>query len=176
MFGIGMPELILIMAIALIVIGPKKLPDLARSLGRALGEFKKATGELKSSLGVDEELGDVKHAFDEMNQDIKDAVNVNPLQPTDKNTGQTVPDKTDPDKTAPDKTAPDKTDRADSVSVEKLAEEGVTPDSQTESPDDVIEKTAEPAEREAYAFEIDETDSLKETIAKKNRGESVGDE
>ena len=165
MFGIGMPELILIMAIALIVIGPKKLPDLARSLGRALGEFKKATGELKSSLGVDEELGDVKHAFDEMNQDIKDAVNVNPLQPAKKNNGQTVPDKTDPDKT----------DKADSVSVEKLAEEGVAPDPQMKSPDDVIEKTDEPVDREATVSEIDETDSLKETIAKKDRGESVGD-
>lgn len=171
MFGIGMPELILIMAIALIVIGPKKLPDLARSLGRALGEFKKATGELKSSLGVDEELGDVKHAFDEMNQDIKDAVNVNPLQPAKKNNGQTVPDKT-----GPDKTDPDKANRADSISVEKPAEEGVAPDSHMESPDDVIEKTAEPADREATVSEIDETDSLKDTIAKKDRGESVGDE
>ncbi len=165
MFGIGMPELILIMAIALIVIGPKKLPDLARSLGRALGEFKKATGELKSSLGVDEELGDVKHAFDEMNQDIKDAVNVNPLQSA-KNNGQTVPDKTDPNKT----------DGANSVSVEKPAEEGVAPDSQMENPGNVIEKTAAPADREEYVFETDETDSLKETIAKKDPGESVGDE
>ncbi len=170
MFGIGMPELILIMAVALIVIGPKKLPDLARSLGRALGEFKKATGELKSSLGVDEELGDVKHAFDEMNQDIKDAVNVNPLQPA-KNNGQTVPDKT-----GPDKTDPNKTDKADSVLVEKPTEEGVAPDSQMENPDNVIEKTTEPAYREAYASETDETNSLKETIAKKDRGESVGDE
>jgi sec-independent protein translocase protein TatB len=42
MFGIGMPEMILILAVALIVIGPKKLPDLAKSLGRAFGEFKKA--------------------------------------------------------------------------------------------------------------------------------------
>ena len=47
MFGIGMPEMILILANALIVIGPKKLPDLAKSLGRAMNEFKKATREIK---------------------------------------------------------------------------------------------------------------------------------
>jgi len=50
MFGIGMPELLLILALALIVLGPKKLPDLARSLGRGLGEFKRATEEMKSSF------------------------------------------------------------------------------------------------------------------------------
>lgn len=67
MFGIGMPELLLILAVALIVIGPKKLPDLARSLGKALGEFKKATAELKESIQIDSELKDVKQAFDQMN-------------------------------------------------------------------------------------------------------------
>lgn len=50
MFGIGMPELLLILAVALIFIGPKKLPDLAKSLGKAMGEFKKATTELKDSI------------------------------------------------------------------------------------------------------------------------------
>lgn len=50
MFGIGMPELLLIMALALIVIGPKKLPDIARALGRGLAEFKRATDEMKSTF------------------------------------------------------------------------------------------------------------------------------
>ena len=53
MFGIGMPEMLLILAIALIVIGPKKLPDLAKSLGRAMREFKRATSDLKETLAVD---------------------------------------------------------------------------------------------------------------------------
>jgi len=50
MFGIGMPELLLILALALIVIGPKKLPDIARALGRGLAEFKRATDEMKSTF------------------------------------------------------------------------------------------------------------------------------
>jgi sec-independent protein translocase protein TatB len=74
MFGIGMPELILILAIALIVIGPKKLPDLAKSLGRAMREFKKATNEFKETLQIDEDLTDVKNAFDGLNKDIKDSI------------------------------------------------------------------------------------------------------
>ena len=64
MFGIGMPELILILAVALIVIGPKKLPDLAKSLGRSLGEFKKATKEFKETINVENELKDVKNTIE----------------------------------------------------------------------------------------------------------------
>jgi len=66
MFGIGMPEMILILAVALIVLGPKKLPDLAKSLGKALGEFKKATRELKESIDIDDDLRDIKGAFDDI--------------------------------------------------------------------------------------------------------------
>ncbi|HEV3057763.1 MAG TPA: TatA/E family twin arginine-targeting protein translocase [Vicinamibacterales bacterium] len=51
MFGsLGMPELIVIFVIALIVFGPRKLPELGRSLGRGIAEFKKATNELQSTL------------------------------------------------------------------------------------------------------------------------------
>jgi sec-independent protein translocase protein TatA len=51
MFGsIGMPELIIIFVIALIIFGPKKLPELGRSLGRSLNEFKRASNELKNTL------------------------------------------------------------------------------------------------------------------------------
>ena len=66
MFGIGMPELLIILAIALIVIGPKKLPDLARSLGRAFNEFKKATQEIKDSLDIDDEINEFKRPLDDM--------------------------------------------------------------------------------------------------------------
>ena len=75
MFGMGMPEILLILAIALIVIGPKKLPDLAKALGRALGEFKRATNELKASIDIDSGLSDVKNTFDQAHSGIQDAVN-----------------------------------------------------------------------------------------------------
>jgi sec-independent protein translocase protein TatA len=49
-----MPELVVIMLLALLIFGPRKLPELGRSLGRSLGEFKRASNELRSTL--DEEI------------------------------------------------------------------------------------------------------------------------
>jgi TatA/E family protein of Tat protein translocase len=50
MGSLGIPELLLIFAVALIVFGPRKLPEIGRTLGKALGEFKKATEDLKGSI------------------------------------------------------------------------------------------------------------------------------
>jgi len=50
MFGIGGPELLIICVVALIVIGPKKLPDMLRSLGKGMAEFKRVTTDVKSTL------------------------------------------------------------------------------------------------------------------------------
>jgi TatA/E family protein of Tat protein translocase len=50
MFNLGVPELLLILAVALIVFGPRKLPEIGRTLGKALGEFRKATDDLKHTI------------------------------------------------------------------------------------------------------------------------------
>lgn len=60
MFGIGFPELLMIMALALIVLGPKRLPDLARALGRGLAEFKKASDELKQTFAEEARSHDLR--------------------------------------------------------------------------------------------------------------------
>jgi sec-independent protein translocase protein TatB len=57
MFNIGFPELLIILAIALIIFGPNKLPELAKGLGKAMKEFKKATEEMKE--GIKTEVGDL---------------------------------------------------------------------------------------------------------------------
>ncbi len=99
MFGIGMPELIIIFVIALIIIGPKKLPDLARALGKGMAEFRKATNEIKSNLdmgdelkGIEEELTDsvsgmIHEAEIEAETEEKDDTTVEPDKEESKNNG-----------------------------------------------------------------------------------------
>ncbi len=55
MFGIGMQELLIVLVIALIILGPKKLPEMARTLGRAFAELQRATQDLRSSVDFDVE-------------------------------------------------------------------------------------------------------------------------
>lgn len=58
MFGIGMQELIVIFIIALIVVGPKKLPELAKALGRGFAEFKRAANDIRQTIDTDIHLTD----------------------------------------------------------------------------------------------------------------------
>lgn len=53
MFGIGLPELMVILVLALVVIGPKKMPDVAKALGRGLNEFRRASQEIKNTITLD---------------------------------------------------------------------------------------------------------------------------
>jgi TatA/E family protein of Tat protein translocase len=58
MFGIGMPELIIIFVIALLVFGPKELPKIGRTIGKAMGEFRRASDELRDGIQREIELAD----------------------------------------------------------------------------------------------------------------------
>ena len=60
MFGIGMPELLLILALALIIIGPKKFPEIARALGRGMAEFKRATEEFKNTINEETRVAETR--------------------------------------------------------------------------------------------------------------------
>ncbi len=62
MFGIGMQELLLILAIALIVLGPKKLPEIARALGKGMAEFRRATTGLERSVYLDDDVKEMVEA------------------------------------------------------------------------------------------------------------------
>ena len=72
MFGIGLPEMILIMALALIVVGPDKLPDLARSLAKGIMELKKTAEGLKDSFAEEgNPLDDIRPDLEEAAKSLK---------------------------------------------------------------------------------------------------------
>lgn len=77
MFGLGLPEILVIFVIALIVFGPKKLPDLGRSIGRAMAEFKKASEEFQETVKAEmkevektAQLDEVKKIGQEIEKEI----------------------------------------------------------------------------------------------------------
>ena len=82
MFNIGFPELLIIVAIALIVFGPNKLPELARAFGKAMREFKKATEEVKESFEAEtKDLEEFKHTLTDENLLADLAEQISPPEP-----------------------------------------------------------------------------------------------
>lgn len=60
MFGIGSTEILVILLVALIVLGPSKLPDVAKSIGKALGEFRRVTTDVKRTIEMEAEAAEQK--------------------------------------------------------------------------------------------------------------------
>ena len=92
MFNIGLPELLIIVAIALIVFGPNKLPELAKAFGRAMREFKKATEEVKESFEAEtKDLEEFKHTLTDETLLADLAEQISPPEPTEETSAPAKP-------------------------------------------------------------------------------------
>jgi len=96
MFGtLGMPELILIFVVALLLFGPRKMPDIGRSIGRALGEFRRASNEFRRTI-EDEVAADEIKGVEKDLRGIKDVVK-KPLESLEKAVTADIADKEETD-------------------------------------------------------------------------------
>ena len=74
MFGnIGFPELLIIMAIALIIFGPRKLPEIGKSIGKALREFRKTSDEIKEKIEEEIQAEEFRDIKEDIEKDIEDS-------------------------------------------------------------------------------------------------------
>jgi sec-independent protein translocase protein TatB len=93
LFGLGLPEILLILVLALIVLGPKRLPEVAKTIGKAFSEFRRATTDIKDSVENEINRSELEKIY---NVDAEDS--------------QSIPEKT------PDKIEPQKNEESDNKS------------------------------------------------------------
>ena len=134
MFGsIGMTELIVIMVVALIVIGPKRLPELARTLGKALGDFKRATSDFQNSFSMEDDYDldvldeEVKEKDKKASAEESDEVDAD--EDHDGEGDDTAEQTAEPDQTQTDEPAPvagDVSEKVEAAATESEAAEDKT--------------------------------------------------
>ena len=117
MFGsIGMTELIVIMVVALIVIGPKRLPELARTLGKALGDFKRATSDFQNSFSMEDDYDldvlDEETKEKDKTASAEESAEDDADQDHDDDEGDAAEQTAEPDQTETDEPAPEADDTA----------------------------------------------------------------
>lgn len=111
MFGIGLPEMILILALALIVVGPDKLPELARSIAKGVLELKKTVSTLKEEFADENPFDSVKPELEEVANSLKDQL------------GEQTPDEWDGILANDELKLTEATDPSDSISPHIAADE-----------------------------------------------------
>ena len=151
LFGsIGMTELIVIMVVALVVIGPKRLPEMARTLGKALGDFKRATSDFQSSFNLEDD-----YDLDVLDEDTKQ-------QDKKANAGEQEPeeDEGEEEKDAADQSIePDQAEAAEATPESEEAtpeSEETTPESEETTPETAATENEAAPEKTGSARE-DET-------------------
>jgi TatA/E family protein of Tat protein translocase len=127
MFGIGMTELLIILAVGLLVIGPKKLPELARSLGKGLAEFRRASTEMRREF-----------------LEVADEVRIDPpTQPTPEQSKSEPKSESNPE---PESESEPKSESNPEPESEPKSESNPDPESESESESERADKTKSAAE------------------------------
>lgn len=124
MFGLGTTEIVIILLIALIVVGPKEIPKVARTLGRGMAQLRKATDELKETVEEDKDLKMIKDSFQEAADTVRGTIKYDDMF-----------DKVFPDDEEQDKTGDAEEDyRIEDDEDSELSYDDVFPDDDEPSP------------------------------------------
>ncbi len=155
MFGIGPTELMVILAVALIVLGPKRLPELARSLGKGLAEFKRATNDIKHQIDTSTEEPPQRSAAPKPPLAVEKPAEVPGAEDSNDNDTGAVPVATAPVEPKKQETMWDRLDASEEAKKKDAETAGEVPESE-ESPapeDTKPKKAAHPEELSTDATE-----------------------